>query len=120
MAAAAVAMVLGSATLAQADDVVRVVENEVTIPVASGEYRGTAAAVATCPPGGTRTGGGATVIAGNSHSDRYQLSATQPLGGERWWAFATNMDKTNPGTLKVYAICARVVSTPTLTTPVST
>ncbi|MFE8013937.1 hypothetical protein ACFU3O_14490 [Streptomyces antibioticus] len=96
MAAAAVAMVLGSATLAQADDVVRVVENEAT-----------------------RTGGGATVIAGNSHSDRYQLSATQPLGGERWWAFATNMDKTNPGTLKVYAICARVVSTPTLTTPIS-
>ncbi|MFD8013677.1 hypothetical protein [Streptomyces sp. NPDC058955] len=113
------AMVLGSAALAQADDIVRVVENEVTIPVASGEYPGTAAAVAQCPPGETRTGGGATVVAGNSHSDRYQLSATQPLSGERWWAFATNMDKTNSGKLRVYAICAKVVSTPTLTTPIN-
>ncbi|MEU3278927.1 hypothetical protein [Streptomyces antibioticus] len=55
------------------DDVVRVVENEATIPVASDEYPGTAAA--TCPPGETRTGGGATVIAGNSHSDRYLTQA---------------------------------------------
>ncbi|MFB7356101.1 hypothetical protein [Streptomyces gardneri] len=119
VAAAAVAMVVGPAAVAQADDIVRVVENEVTIPVSSGEYPGTAAAVAECPPGETRTGGGASVIAGNSHAERYLLHSTQPISGERWWAFASNTDKTNPGKLRVYAICARVVSTPTLTTPIS-
>ncbi|WP_086829924.1 hypothetical protein [Streptomyces sp. NRRL B-24572] len=119
LAAAAVAMVMGPATVAQADDIVRVVENEVTIPVASGGYPGRAAAAAECPAGETRTGGGASVIAGNSHAERYLLHSTQPISGERWWAFATNTDTTNPGTLKVYAICAKVVNTPVLTAPVT-
>ncbi|MFE6856047.1 hypothetical protein ACFVDH_35290 [Streptomyces sp. NPDC057674] len=119
VAAAAVAMTLGSAGFAQADDIVRVVENEVTIPVASGGYPGRAAAQAVCPPGETRTGGGASVIAGNSHAERYLLHSTQPISGEAWWAFASNTDTTNPGKLKVFAICARVVNTPTLTTPIS-
>ncbi|MEU1201245.1 hypothetical protein ABZ446_34205 [Streptomyces sp. NPDC005813] len=119
VAAAAAAMVMGPAAVAQADDIVRVVENEVTIPVASGGFPGRAAAMAQCPPGETRTGGGATVTAGNSHAERYLLHATQPLRGEAWWAFATNTDTTNPGKLRVFAICAKVVSTPTLTTPIS-
>ncbi|MEU3317364.1 hypothetical protein ABZ743_32465 [Streptomyces sp. NPDC006662] len=119
VAAASAALVLGPAAVAQADDIVRVVENEVTIPVASGEYPGTAAVVAACPPGETRTGGGASVVAGNSHAERYLLHSTQPISGERWWAFATNTDKTNTGKLRVYAICAKVVSTPTLTTPIT-
>ncbi|MFF3609062.1 hypothetical protein [Streptomyces sp. NPDC002463] len=62
---------------------------------------------------------GASVVAGDSHAERYLLHATQPLSGERWWAFATNADTGNPGTLKVFAICAKVVSTPALTAPVS-
>lgn len=119
LVAAAAAMVMGPAAVAQADDIVRVVESEVTIPVASGGYPGRASAVAQCPPGETRTGGGASVIAGNSHADHYLLHSTQPISGERWWAFASNTDTTNTGTLKVYAICAKVVSTPVLTTPIS-
>ncbi|MFG2882871.1 hypothetical protein ACGFYV_11305 [Streptomyces sp. NPDC048297] len=118
VAAAAVAMVVGPATLAQADDVVRVVEGPaVTIPVASGGYPGRAAAVADCPTGETRTGGGAIVTAGNSHAERYLLHASAPISGERWWAFATNTDTANAGTLRAYAICAKVVNNPTLTTP---
>ncbi|MCX5395276.1 hypothetical protein [Streptomyces sp. NBC_00094] len=120
VAAASAALVMGPAAVAQADDIVRVVEETVTIPVASGGYPGRASAMASCPPGETRTGGGASVIAGNSHADRYLLHSTQPISGEAWWAFASNTDTTNPGTLKVYAICARVVSTPALTTPIKT
>ncbi|MFB7451350.1 hypothetical protein [Streptomyces sp. NPDC056194] len=119
LAAASAALVMGPAAVAQADDIVRVVENEVSIPVASGGYPGRAAAAAECPAGETRTGGGATVIAGNSHAERYLLHSTQPISGERWWAFATNTDTSNPGTLKVFAICAKVVNTPTLAAPVS-
>ncbi|MFE6054117.1 hypothetical protein ACFQ6N_25480 [Kitasatospora sp. NPDC056446] len=59
----------------------------------------------------------AIVTAGNSHADRYALSASAPISGERWWAFATNTDTTDPGTLEVFAICAKVVRNPTLTTP---
>ncbi|MEU8773577.1 hypothetical protein [Streptomyces sp. NPDC048606] len=119
VAASAAAMVMGPAVVAQADDIVRVVENTVTIPAASGGYPGRAAASASCPAGETRTGGGASVIAGNSHAERYLLHSTQPINGEAWWAFATNTDTTNAGTLKVFAICAKVVNTPILTTPIS-
>ena len=118
VAAAAVAMVVGAAGLAEAADVVRVVESPaVTIPTASGGFPGTAAVVAQCGPGETRTGGGAIVTAGNSHSERYNLPASGPISGERWWAFATNTDTTDPGTLRAYAICGKVVNNPTLTTP---
>ncbi|MFJ6934753.1 hypothetical protein [Streptomyces sp. NPDC101132] len=118
VAAAAVAMVFGGAGLVQADDVVRVVEgSEVTLPPAAGGYPGRAVAVAECPAGETRTGGGAVVTAGNSYADRYHLTASAPISGERWWAFATNSDPSNAGTLKAYAICAKVVKNPTLTTP---
>ncbi|MFJ5834616.1 hypothetical protein [Streptomyces sp. NPDC093089] len=118
VAAAAAAMAFMPAGVAAADDVVRVVESaEVTIPVASGGYPGRAAAVAECPAGETRTGGGAVVTAGNSYADRYQLGASIPIAGESWWAFATNSDTSNPGKLKAYAICAKVVKNPTLTTP---
>ncbi|MFJ6054441.1 hypothetical protein [Streptomyces sp. NPDC092307] len=119
VAAAAAALVMVPASVAQAGDIVRVVENEVPIPVASGGYPGRAAASVACPPGETRTGGGASVIAGNSNAERYLLHSTQPIAGEAWWAFATNTDTVNPGKLKVFAICARVVNTPTLTTPVT-
>ncbi|MEU6575493.1 hypothetical protein [Streptomyces sp. NPDC046805] len=112
------AMVVGTASLAEADDVVRVVQSEpVTIPAASGGFPGRAAAAAQCPAGETRTGGGAIVTAGNSYADRYQLGASAPIGGESWWAFATNSDPSSPGTLQVYALCAKVVSAPVLTTP---
>jgi hypothetical protein len=39
------------------------------------------------------------VIAGNSHADRHLLHSAQSVSGERWWAFATTMDTTNPGTI---------------------
>lgn len=111
-------MVLGAAGLAEADDVVRVVQGQpVTIPVASGGFPGRAVAVAQCPAGETRTGGGANVTAGNSYADRYHVGSSIPIGGEGWWAFATNSDPSNPGTLQAYAICAKVVNNPTLTTP---
>ncbi|MFE0602092.1 hypothetical protein ACFW2T_19185 [Streptomyces sp. NPDC058892] len=45
------------------------------------------------------------------------MTASAPISGERWWAFATNSDPDNAGTLKAYAICAKVVKNPTLTTP---
>ncbi|MFF0478346.1 hypothetical protein [Streptomyces sp. NPDC004284] len=118
VAAAAVAMTFGTAGLAVADDVVRVVESsEVTIPVAANGYPGRAVAQAQCPAGETRTGGGAMVVAGNSYADRYAVGASIPIAGEGWWAFATNTDPNNPGKLKAYAICAKVVKNPTLTTP---
>ncbi|MET7982163.1 MULTISPECIES: hypothetical protein [unclassified Streptomyces] len=118
VAVAALAGVFGAAGAAQADDVVRVVQGTpVTIPVASGGFGGTAAAVAGCADGETRVGGGAFVIAGNSHSERYNLSSSGPISGERWWAFATNTDTANPGTLQAYAICAKVVKTTVLSTP---
>ncbi|MEU4085267.1 hypothetical protein [Streptomyces aureus] len=118
VALAAMAAVVGTAGAAQADDVVRVVQGaSVPIPVSSGGYPGTAAAVAGCADGETRVGGGAVVTAGNSHSDRYNLSSSVPISGERWWAFATNTDTANPGTLQAYAICAKVVKTSVLTTP---
>ncbi|MCB5167012.1 hypothetical protein LG634_19485 [Streptomyces bambusae] len=116
--AAAAAMTFASAGVAAADDVVRVVESaEVTIPVASGGYPGRAVAKAECPAGETRTGGGAMVVAGNSYADRYAVGASIPIAGEGWWAFATNSDPNDPGKLKAYAICAKVVRNPTLTTP---
>ncbi|MEW1636860.1 hypothetical protein AB0469_22625 [Streptomyces sp. NPDC093801] len=118
MAASVVAMVTGTAGVAEADDVVRVVTSgPVTLPVSSGGFPGRASAAVGCPAGETRTGGGAIVTAGNSHAERYALGASAPIAGERWWAFATNTDTTNPGTLEVYAICAKVVNNPTLTTP---
>ncbi|MFV5998914.1 hypothetical protein ACNPQM_43040 [Streptomyces sp. NPDC056231] len=104
--------------MAEADDVVRVVQSQpVTIPVASGGFPGRAAVVAQCPAGETRTGGGASVIAGNSYADRYQIGSSVPISGESWWAFATNSDPSNPGTLQVFAICAKVVNNPVLATP---
>ncbi|AJF66479.1 hypothetical protein [Streptomyces vietnamensis] len=116
--AAAATMAFAAAGVAVADDVVRVVESaEVTIPVASGGYPGRAVAQAECPAGETRTGGGALVTAGNSYADRYAVGASVPVKGEGWWAFATNTDPNNPGKLKAYAICAKVVKNPTLVTP---
>ncbi|MFF3888422.1 hypothetical protein [Streptomyces sp. NPDC001914] len=118
VAVAAMAAVVGTAGAAQADDVVRVVQGAaVPIPVSNSGYAGTAAAVAGCADGETRVGGGAVVTAGNSHAERYNLSASTPISGERWWAFATNTDTANPGTLQAYAICAKVVKTSVLTTP---
>ncbi|MEU6660621.1 hypothetical protein [Streptomyces sp. NPDC046821] len=118
VAVVALAAVVGTAGAAQADDVVRVVQGAaVPIPVSTSGYGGNAAAVAGCDEGETRVGGGAIVTAGNSHTERYNLSASAPISGERWWAFATNTDTANPGTLQAYAICAKVVKTPVLTTP---
>ncbi|MGX1541954.1 hypothetical protein [Streptomyces adustus] len=91
VALAAVVAVVGTVGAAQADDVVRVVQGTaVPIPVSTGGYAGTAAAVAGCADGETRVGGGAVVTAGNSHSERYNLSSSVPISGERWWAFATD------------------------------
>jgi hypothetical protein len=118
VAAAAVAAVVGTAGAAQADDVVRVEQGAaVPIPVASGGYGGNAAAVAGCADGETRVGGGAFVTAGNSHTERYNLTSSGPISGERWWAYATNTDTANPGTLQAYAICAKVVKSTVLSTP---
>ncbi|MFB6878513.1 hypothetical protein [Streptomyces sp. NPDC056323] len=81
----------------------------VSIPVGNGTYPGTAAAVAACPSGEVLTGGGANVAAGNSHSERYELHSSQPISGQRWWAFGANTDTVNPGTIQAYAICAKVI-----------
>lgn len=81
----------------------------VSIPVGDGTHPGTAAALAACPDGEVLTGGGANVTAGNSHAERYELHSSRPISGERWWAFATNTDTVNPGSIRAYAICAKVI-----------
>ncbi|WP_161692725.1 hypothetical protein [Streptomyces boluensis] len=81
-----------------------------TIPAPSGGYPGRAVSVAECPDGEVLTGGGANVTAGSSRADLYQLTSSQPISGQKWWAFATNMDSGNSGTLHSYAICAKVIS----------
>ncbi|MPY37104.1 hypothetical protein FNH09_39590 [Streptomyces adustus] len=53
------------------------------------------------------------MTAGNSHSERYNPSSSEPISGERWWALATDTDTAtaNPGTLQAYAICPKAVKT---------
>lgn len=91
----------------------------VPIPPATGGYAGAAAAVAQCPAGQFLTGGGANVTAGTSYVQRYNLAASLPISGQRWWAYATNTDPTIPGTLTAYAICATATSINVVQTPLS-
>ncbi|MFJ3993249.1 hypothetical protein ACIPWY_32025 [Streptomyces sp. NPDC090032] len=118
VAAAAVAMVFGTAGLAQANSDLHIVQGaEVTIPPATGSFAGNAAATATCPAGETLTGGGANVTAGNSYTQNYQLASSLPNGNQQWWAYATNMDPNAPGKLRAYAICAKVSNVDVVTAP---
>lgn len=122
--AAAVTTLAGMIGLAMAQPAMasgptmRIVESpQVTIPVASGGFAGTAAVTAQCPEGEFLTGGGATVTAGNSYAQHYNLPASQPLNGQAWWAFATNSDAGAPGKLRAYAICAKQTSVSVVQTP---
>ncbi|GGN15666.1 hypothetical protein [Streptomyces fuscichromogenes] len=90
----------------------------VTIPVSPGNgYAGAQAASATCPAGQVLTGGGAEVKAGNSYVQRYNLAASRPIGNETWWAYGTNSDTNNPGSLQAFAICAKVTNLDVVHTP---
>jgi hypothetical protein len=117
--AAAGLILAGSASLARADEGgMRIVEGTpVSIPVASNGYAGNAAAVAECPAGEFLTGGGANVTSGNSYTQHYNLAASKPIAGERWWAFATNSGGSQPGTLTAYAICAKMASVSVVSAP---
>jgi len=111
-------MVLGTAGLAQASSSLNIVEGTaVSVPPASGSFAGSAVATAACPEGQVLTGGGANVRAGNSYLQNYQLVSSIPIGGQRWWAFATNMDSGTPGTVTAYAICAKVTDVSAVTAP---
>ncbi|OIK25537.1 hypothetical protein VT52_021135 [Streptomyces malaysiense] len=121
VAAAAAAMLVGSGTFAAADSTgtMHIVEGQlVTLPASpGGGYAGTAAASAKCPAGEVLTGGGAEVKAGNSFVQRYNLGASRPIGGETWWAYATNSDTSNPGTIQAFAVCAKVTNLDVVHTP---
>ncbi|MEU2230236.1 hypothetical protein [Streptomyces vietnamensis] len=113
VAAAAATMLVGStgfATAAAGPQTMNIVYGPiVTLPVSPGNgYAGDAAAQAKCPAGQVLTGGGAEVKAGNSYVQRYNLAASRPVGQETWWAYATNSDPNNPGTLQAFAVCAKV------------
>ncbi|MFF7474266.1 hypothetical protein [Streptomyces sp. NPDC008092] len=121
VAAAAAAMLVGSGGFAAADSTgtMHIVEGQlVTLPASpGGGYAGTAAASAKCPAGEVLTGGGAEVKAGNSFVQRYNLAASRPIGGETWWAYATNSDTSNPGTIQAFAVCAKVTNLDVVHTP---
>ncbi|MFF9360124.1 hypothetical protein [Streptomyces griseoluteus] len=121
VAAAAAAMLVGPTGFATAagTGTMHIVEGKtVTLPVSPGNgYAGDAAASATCPAGEVLTGGGAEVKAGNSYVQRYNLAASRPIGNETWWAYATNSDPNNPGTLQAFAICAKVTNVDVIHTP---
>ncbi|MFJ6831814.1 hypothetical protein [Streptomyces sp. NPDC091209] len=118
VAAAAVAMVFGTAGLAQANSDLHIVQGaEVTIPPATGSFAGNAAATASCPAGETLTGGGANVTSGNAYTQNYKLVSSFPNGNQQWWAYATNMDPNTPGKLRAYAICAKVANVDVVTAP---
>ncbi|MFI7006431.1 hypothetical protein [Streptomyces sp. NPDC050145] len=57
------------------------------------------------------------MTSGNSYTQRYQLASSKPIGGETWWAFATNEDPTTPGKLRAYAVCAKVSDISVVQTP---
>ncbi|MFJ7495835.1 hypothetical protein ACIQZB_32550 [Streptomyces sp. NPDC097727] len=121
VAAATAAMLVGSGGFATADGTgtMHIVQGRlVTLPASPGNgYAGDAAASATCPAGEVLTGGGAEVKAGNSYVQRYNLAASMPNGGETWWAYATNSDTNNPGTLQAFAVCAKVTNLDVVHTP---
>lgn len=120
-AAAAAALLVGPAGFATAASTgtMHIVQGTtVTLPASPGNgYAGTAAASATCPAGEVLTGGGAEVKAGNSYVQRYNLAASRPIGNETWWAYATNIDPNNPGTVQAFAVCARVTNVDVVHTP---
>jgi hypothetical protein len=121
VAAATAAMLVGSAGFATAagTGTMDIVQGQlVTLPASpGGGYAGSAAASATCPAGEVLPGGGAEVKAGNSYVQRYNLAASRPIGGETWWAYATNSDTNNPGTLQAFAVCAKVTNLDVIHTP---
>jgi hypothetical protein len=121
VAAGTAAMLIGSGGFATAagTGTMDIVQGPVvTLPVSpGGGYAGGAAASATCPAGEVLTGGGAEVRSGNSYVQRYNLAASRPIGSETWWAYGTNTDTTNPGTLQAFAICAKVTNLDVVSTP---
>lgn len=121
VAAATATLLVNSAGFATADSskTMNIVYGQiVTLPASPGNgYAGDAAASAKCPAGQVLTGGGAEVKAGNSYVQRYNLAASRPVGSETWWAYATNSDPNNPGTLQAFAICAKTTNLDVLHTP---
>ncbi|MFF4012545.1 hypothetical protein [Streptomyces sp. NPDC001717] len=119
VAAAAATMLVNSTGFASAAGTMNIVYSPiVTIPVSPGNgYAGAVGVTATCPAGQVLTGGGAEVKAGNSYVHRYNLSVSRPNGAESWWAYATNSDTTNPGTLQAFAICAKTTNLDVVHTP---
>ncbi|MFJ5718468.1 hypothetical protein [Streptomyces sp. NPDC093149] len=119
--AAAAAMLVSSAGFATAagPGTMNIVYGPiVTIPVSPGNgYAGAEATTAKCPAGQILTGGGAEVKAGNSYVQRYNLAASRPIGSETWWAYATNTDTNNPGTLQAFAVCAQTTNLDVVHTP---
>ncbi|WP_042422427.1 hypothetical protein [Streptacidiphilus anmyonensis] len=120
-AAATAAMLVGSGGFAAAagTGTMHIVEGpKVPLPKAPGNgYAGDAAASAKCPAGEVLTGGGAEVKAGNSYVARYNLSASRPIGNETWWAYGTNTDPTDAGTIQAFAVCAKVTNLDVVHTP---
>ncbi|MFB7210910.1 hypothetical protein [Streptomyces sp. NPDC056255] len=122
VAAATAAMLVGSAGFAGAagsESMHIVMGPIVNLPASpGGGFAGDAAASASCPEGEVLTGGGAEVKAGNSYVHRYNLGASRPLAdGKTWWAYGTNTDTNNPGTLQAFAICAKVTEINVVHTP---
>ncbi|MEU8529757.1 hypothetical protein AB0C77_29865 [Streptomyces sp. NPDC048629] len=121
VAAATAAMLVSSAGFATAESskTMNIVYGQVVpLPASPGNgYAGNASASATCPAGQVLTGGGAEVKAGNSYVQRYNLSVSRPLGSETWWAYATNSDTKDAGTLQAFAICAKRTNLDVIHTP---